>query len=129
MFDALHGRRLGYKIVKAGATTVHIEVSVTDQGKPLGQTATREEMRDLDPLVSLARPRRAQRSARPEPVQAGNSRWEDAMLYEDRWQDEGIRYLRKTWVSAKAPVFGTLRMELYGDDTLEARMELTAFGK
>ena len=52
----------------------------------------------------------------------------DAWLYEDRWIDEGIHYVRRSWVSETAPVFGLLRMELHGDEALEAQMELTDFG-
>ena len=50
------------------------------------------------------------------------------MLYEDRWTDEQIHYVRRTWVSRDAPVFGVIRMELHGDGVLEARLKLIAMG-
>jgi hypothetical protein len=56
-----------------------------------------------------------------------NKTW-DAWLYEDRWIDEGIHYVRRSWVSNDVPVLGLLKMELYGDETLEARLELTNYG-
>ena len=59
-------------------------------------------------------------------MRAGRS-W-GAVLYEDRWTDEGVSYVRRTWVHPEVPVSGTLRLELYGDNVLEARLELAAFG-
>ena len=53
----------------------------------------------------------------------------DAICYEDRWVDEDIAYVRRTWVNPQVPVFGTIRMELYGDGVLEARLELVDAGK
>ena len=108
--------------------TLTIEVTVFDPNKPLALPATRKERRDLDPLDAQARPAGAERSASETNLEAAGRAW-DAVVCEDRWTDEEIHYVRRTWVSAQAPVFGTIRMELYGDNILEARLELTAFGR
>jgi len=110
-----------------GAATVTTSVTIYESGKPLGLPATREDMRAWDPLATLARSTEATRTATRSVVEVADRSW-DAAVYEDRWTDEGVAYVRRTWVHPEAPVFGTLRIELYGDNVLEARLELTAFG-
>ena len=44
----------------------------------------------------------------------------------DRWTDEGVSYIRRTWVSSSVPVFGTIRMELTGGEKMEAKLELVS---
>jgi hypothetical protein len=71
---------------------------------------------------------RAERQVSPARIGAAGRNW-SALLYEDRWTDEEVQYVRRTWVSTEAPLFGILRMQLRGDGELEARLELKAFGK
>jgi len=128
LLSALGSRQLRYDVARVGAGTVTLDVTIYDQSKkPLGLAATREEPRNLDLLDEQARAVKAVRSASRTTIEAAGRAWE-TVVYEDRWTDEGIHYKRRTWVSPEAPVFGTIRMELYGDDALEARLELTALG-
>ncbi|HSW47090.1 MAG TPA: hypothetical protein VLM89_16115 [Phycisphaerae bacterium] len=126
-YGALDSAELIYRVVRAEAATVRTEVVVYEGGRPLGLPTVREDMRTWDPPASLARGVGARRIARRCTIEVAGRPW-DALLYEDRWTDEGIAYLRRTWVSQASPVFGTLVMELHGDDALEARLELKAFG-
>lgn len=124
-FAALDNRTLRYEIVRADDAGVGIRIALTQQGRPLGLPAIREEPRDFDPCAKAAA--KASRHAEPAVVQADGQTWQ-ATLYEDKWVSEDVQYLRRTWVSRNAPVFGTIRMELYGKGELEARQELTAYG-
>jgi len=127
-YAALEGRSLGYEIVRADEARVGVRVAVTQQGRLLGLPAIREEPRDFDPWAKLAATAKAVRHAEPAVTQAAGRTWQST-LYEDKWVSEEVQYVRRIWVSAEAPVFGTIRMELYGNGELEARQELTAFGK
>jgi hypothetical protein len=123
----LNGRELRYEVVQAKAATVATRVTVYESGRPLGLPATREDMRAWDPLAALARSTEAARTATRSEVEVAGRSW-DAVLYEDRWTGEGVSCVRRTWVCPEAPVFGTLRIELYEDNVLETRLELSAFG-
>ncbi len=123
----MDSRTLRYEITDVAIDTVKTRVVVIDRGVPIGEPATREDQRDFDPPARQAEIARATRQMTPVQIDAAERRW-NALLYEDRWTDEEIAYVRKTWVSADAPVFGTIRMELYGDESLEARLELRRFG-
>jgi hypothetical protein len=126
-YDALDGRRVEYRIVAVEHSIVRIQTTVIEQGKPVGLPAVREERRDLDPIARQADRVDAARSETSESIRAAGRTWRTS-LYEDRWMDEKIGYVRRTWVSPDAPVFGIVRMELRGDDQMEARLELTAAG-
>jgi hypothetical protein len=131
-YSAMNSRTIRYEVVGSRDDgprddLVQIRVEVRDGGRPLGLPATREERRDFDPLAKVAPVEGASQTVKPAPVQAAGRNWE-ATLYEDRWTSEDVQYVRKTWVSPQAPVFGTLRMELTGDGAVEARLELTAYG-
>jgi hypothetical protein len=120
----LNGNTLRYEVETVDASDVTTRVTMRDQdGQPLGQAAVRRDRRSDDPLARHAARTQASRSARPEPIESGGRRWE-AILYEDRWVDEEIHYVRRSWVSSAAPVFGLIRMELAGDGRIEARLEL-----
>jgi hypothetical protein len=69
----------------------------------------------------------AARACRPEPIEAAGRRWA-AIVYEDRWTDEEIAYVRRTWVSPEVPYLGVIRMELTGNGQVEARLVLREFG-
>jgi len=127
LLSAMGSRQIRYEVVRTGAATITIEVTVFDQNKPLGLPAMREELRDFDPLDEQARTVKAIRSSSQTTTEAAGRVW-DAVIYEDMWTDEEIVYVRRTWVSSQAPVLGTLRMELYGNNALEASLELMAFG-
>jgi len=126
-YAACDSRTLRYEIVKTGASTVTTRVIVHHHGKPLGQPALRQDPRQLDPLARAATAVGAARRQTRTTIEAAGRRW-PVILNEDRWIDEQVRYLRRTWVSDQVPLFGTVRMELYGDDTLEAQFELVALG-
>ncbi len=126
-YVALDGRTLRYEIVQADEARVGIRVAIMQRGRHLGLPAIREEPRDFDPCAKAAAAAKASRHAEPAVVQAAGRTWQ-ATLYEDKWVGEDVQYRRRTWVSRNAPVFGTIRMELYGDGELEARQELSAYG-
>lgn len=128
VYISLDQSELRYEVTRVTAGFVTTRVTIRQNGRPIGQSASREDLRDFDPLARQARAHNVQRSiTRAKLTLAGRS-W-DALLYEDRWTDEDIRYVRRTWVSKDAPVFGLLRMELQGDNQLEARLELISFGQ
>jgi len=127
VYAAMDSHQIRYDISKAGGAVVHTQVRVFRDGKPLGEPALRDDQRDWDPLAAQPGARQARRTMTRRTIEAAGRRW-DAMCYEDCWIDEGIHYVRKTWVSPQVPVFGTIRVELYGDAVLEAQMELTRFG-
>ena len=124
----LEDREVYYEITTVRAATVTVQVTSFQKGERLGLPVTREEFRHIDPLEATARHHGAKRSCTRTTIQAAGHDW-DTLLYEDRWIDEAIHYVRRTWVSPFAPIFGMVRMELYGDDLLEARLELIAWGK
>ncbi len=105
---------------------VKTEVTVTLDGRALGMPAVREDLRTAEPLA-WETPADGRRQTSRTTIHAAGRDWE-ALLYEDRWTDEGIRYVRRTWVGNDAPTFGIIRTELTGDGTLEARMELVEMG-
>lgn len=126
-YEGLAGRTLRYEVVRAGAAYVDTRVEITDRGKPLGLPATRSDRRDFDPLADQAHHEGVQRTTRRATVRAAGRSWE-ATLYEDRWIDEDLEHVRRSWVCADAPVFGLIRMELTAGGELEAQLELTSFG-
>lgn len=127
IYKALNSQTLVYRVKEVTITRVKTEVRVTLDGRPLGMPAEREDLRTADPLA-WDPPSDGHRQTSRTTIQAGGRDW-DAVLYEDRWTEEGVKYIRRTWVSAAVPVFGIVRMELTGDDTLEARLELTEAGQ
>ncbi|NLX23690.1 MAG: hypothetical protein GXY55_18710 [Phycisphaerae bacterium] len=126
-FVALESYEILYEVMHAGMVSVDVQVTVLMNGRPLGLPAGREELRDYDPVATFTRGRRAERASHAAVIEAAGRSW-DVTVYEEQWTDEGVRYLRRTWVSPAAPVFGMVRMEQYGDNDLEARLELTGFG-
>lgn len=128
LYSGSEGCELRYLITRTGGSGATVQVTVRERGQPLGQPALREEPPDFDPLIHQAGAKLAERRMTPAKIQTAGRVW-DALLYEDRWIDEEIRYVRRTWVSREAPVYGMLRMELRGDEELEARLELKAFGR
>lgn len=122
-YAALRGRTLRYEVEQVSVALVVTRVVVSDAGKPLGQPATREDLRESDLLARQAELSKATRTAERTRITVGG-REREAVLYEDRWVDEEVAYVRRTWVDAGVPVFGIVLMELHGDGQLEARMEL-----
>lgn len=122
-YTTLEDRQLRYEVVRAAPSGVVTRVSVREAGRSLGEPAVREDDPDWDPLRSQAETRGAVRRCVAESIDAAGRGWA-ATLYEDRWVDEEVRCLRKTWVSPQVPFTGVIRMELYGDDRLESRLVL-----
>ena len=127
VYQALESQVLRYEIREVGLSRVKTLVSVTMDGRPIGMPANREDLRDADPLKWERRAGATRQISRTTITAAGRN-W-NATLYDDRWTDEGVGYVRKTWVSDAAPVFGIIRMELIGDNSVEARLELVEAGR
>ncbi len=127
VYEALHSQTLQYRITEVGMTRVKTEVRATLDGRLLGMPAEREDLRTADPLA-WETPAEGRRQTSRTTIRAAGRDW-DAVLYEDQWTDEEVKYVRRTWVSPTAPVFGIIRMELIGDDAVEARLELTEAGQ
>jgi len=128
LYEALERRSLRYEVVRVGGVAVTVRLRIFQNGKPLGLPILREELRDHDPMALQAGTDATDRRVTPARITAAGRDW-NALLYEDRWEDEEVQYVRRTWASADAPVFGLIRMELRGDGELEARLELKGFGK
>lgn len=126
-YETLGGGRLRYEIIATRIATVITRVETWMEGKPLGEPALREDDRSLDSVAALTEHDEAARSCRPDVIELGGRRW-NVLLYEDRWTEEEVAYVRRTWVSPEVPVFGLLRLELHGDGQLEARLNLTGWG-
>jgi hypothetical protein len=133
MYQALEGRAIRYEVVEVGHK-IKTRITVFADGKRVGEPAVREDPPDFDPLRRDAECPGVSRTIAPRTIRTAGREWE-ALLHEDRWVDEDeVHYVRRTWVSAQAPVFGIVRMELYGstepaetgDGELEARLELRA---
>jgi len=118
---------LHYQVEEVTSVGVRTRVTVEVGGERLGLPAIREDPPDFDPAAPQRGLAHVVWRAGRTRITAAGRQWE-ATLYEDRWLDEDIRYVRRTWVSPQVPVFGFIRMELYGDDQLEARLELSAMG-
>ncbi|HRY69426.1 MAG TPA: hypothetical protein P5304_15550 [Phycisphaerae bacterium] len=125
---AMGRREVLYEVTDVRAATVTMRVTVFEGGKPLGLPVLREDFRSVDPVAVAVAAVKARRGWGQVAVELGGRTW-DAVFYEDRWADEGVDYVRRTWVSSEAPVFGVLKMELYGDGQLESALELTAGGR
>lgn len=121
-----HGR-LRYEVVEVGAARVRTRVHLTKGGQPLGEPAIREDRPEYDPVLHRDAYHQPEITCESQKLDLAGRSW-DARRCESRWVDEEIHYLRKTWLSAEAPVYGLLRMDLYGDERLEASLELSAFG-
>ncbi|NLX14876.1 MAG: hypothetical protein GXY44_14670 [Phycisphaerales bacterium] len=126
-YAALDDIQVHYRIVDVDTVGALVEIEVYQAGKPLGLPARRMEKRDIDPMQREAARAQADRNVTSTVINAASRSW-NALLYEDRWVDEDILYVRRTWVSLEAPILGILRMELEGDGQLEARLELIDWG-
>jgi len=126
-YETLAGQRLKYEILEVTGISVSTRITVRQAGRTMGEPAKREDDPQEDPLARQAQRRQAVRSAKTDWCEAAGRQWQ-ATLYEDRWTDEEIQYVRRTWVSPRVPYHGILRMELYGDGQLEARLMLIDYG-
>jgi hypothetical protein len=121
------GKTLRYEIIKIDGEDVTTRVSMLDaSGHPLGEPALRHNERDDDLLATQASGHAAQRQASRVSVDAAGKSW-NALMFTDTWTDEGVHYVRRSWVSEDVPVFGLIRMELTGDNITEAKLELRSF--
>jgi len=127
VYEALNSQTLQYRITDVGMTRVKTEVRATLDERLLGMPAEREDLRTADPLA-WETPADGRRQTSRTTIRAAGRDW-DAVLYEDQWTDEGVKYVRRTWASPAAPIFGIIRMELTGDNAVEARLELTEAGQ
>lgn len=126
-YDTLDDRRIRYDVLKSAPSGVVIRITIRQAGRTWGEPALREDDPTWDPIGAEAQRRKATRSIAGEAVQAAGRKWE-ATVYEDRWVDEEIRYVRRTWVNPQVPYTGIIRMELHGDGKLEARLVLVDYG-
>lgn len=126
-YETLDRRRLRYEVTKVAPSGVATRVTVTENGRTWGDPAIREDEPRWDPIAAEARRHNALRTMARESLRVGGRTW-DAILYEDRWLDEQVQYVRRTWVHPQVPCFGSVRMELRGDGELEALLELVDHG-
>jgi len=127
IFTALDGRQLRYEVIEVTSEAIVTRVEVFQDGRPLGLPATRRDVCASDIIPPPTNKAPVDRRVTASRCRAARRDW-SALCYEDRWMDEEIAYVRRTWVSDDAPVFGLVRMELHGDDALEARFELADWG-
>lgn len=127
-YETLDGRILRYDVLDTSPLAVKTRLVLRESGRAVGEPATREDDPAEDRLAREARRRQAVRSMHSATVRVAGRQWE-ATLYEDRWTDEDVQYIRRTWVYPQVPYLGVLRMELHGDDQLEARLILRNYGR
>ncbi len=126
-YTAHQQRTIRYEVLAAAPSAIRVRLTVTQDHKALGLPATREEDPGDDPFVLRGPQAGGQRTTRRQALQAAGRTWE-ATCHEDRWTEEGVAYVERTWISNQAPVYGLLKMIKTGDGTVEASMELRAFG-
>jgi hypothetical protein len=119
-----------YEVIEAHPDAVVLRITMIDErGAIIGQPTRREERRDTDPLVQHTNKYKASVVYRDEAIEVAGKRWE-AILCDSHWKDpDGVSLNRKTWVSAKVPVLGLLRMEMYTQEgnappQLDSELEL-----
>lgn len=127
IYTALDQQTLRYDVTRVSTLDVDTRVTVTHAGRPVGFPATRTDPRNFEAMDLWPPDPIPQRAVRDTTAHAAGRDW-SARLIEDRWTDEEIHYVRRTWLSPDVPVFGLIRMELYGNDTLEARLILKEEG-
>lgn len=126
-YESLERLRVRYEVLLVKPTRVTTQVTVYQEGRNVGIPATREDDSTADELEGQAKRRHATRSCQPAKLEVVGRQFE-CLLYEDRWFSEDISYVCRTWVSVAVPFLGTVRMELYGADRLEARLVLVGLG-
>lgn len=126
-YETLDGRRIKYEVLKVAPSGIQTQITITQDGRTWGEPATREEDAHDDPVARQAERHNAVRTMKSDSIKAAGRDFK-ATLYEDRWTDEEVQYIRLTWVSNEVPCHGVIRMELTGDGTVEARMELAGYG-
>ena len=126
-YQSLENLRLRYEVQKVTSSQVTTQVTVHQAGRDWGTPAFREDPIQIDFLEQTAMRNKAERTRTSATIEAASRHWE-CWLYEDRWSDEEVSYIRRSWVSSQVPYSGLIRMELHGDDQLEARLELVAYG-
>lgn len=126
-YETLDGRILRYDVLDVSPLAVTTRLILREDGRVVGEPAIRKDHPTEDRLAHEAQRRQAVRSMESVTVRVAGRRWE-AILYEDRWTDEDVQYVRRTWVHPQVPYLGMLRMELHGDHQLEARLVLRDYG-
>ena len=127
MLAAQEGRQLRYEIVEVAPDAITTRVEVFLEGRPQGRATLRRDPCASDLIPPPTSNASAERQVTEADCEAAGRRWR-CFRYEDRWTDEDVTYVRYTWVSDEAPLFGIVRMELHGDDTREAELELIDWG-
>ena len=127
MLAAQEGRQLRYEIVEVAPDAITTRVEVFLEGRPQGRATLRRDPCASDLIPPPTSNASAERQVTKADCEAAGRRWR-CFRYEDRWTDEDVTYVRYTWVSDEAPLFGIVRMELHGDDTREAELELIDWG-
>lgn len=122
-YQTLDRKTIRYDITRIAPSAVVTRVTVRDGGRVLGEPALREETPDWEPLEAQAKGHDMERRCAADTIEVAGRRW-PTTCYEDHWLDEGIHYVRRTWVSSEVPFAGIVRMELRGDDRLEAQLVL-----
>jgi len=126
-YQSRENLRLRYEVQKVTPSHVTTRVTVHQAGRDWGTPAFREDPIQIDFLEQTAMRNKAERTRTSATIEAASRHWE-CWLYEDRWTDEEVSYIRRSWVSSQVPYSGLVRMELQGDGQLEARLELVAYG-
>lgn len=126
-YRTLDGRHLRYEVIDADPADVTTRIRILHDGEPFGVPTTRRDARDFDPVARHAERKDAATSIQTTTIEAAGRNW-PATLYEQRWTDEQVPYIRRIWVNPQVPFIGTLRMEQYGGKTLEALLTMESFG-
>jgi hypothetical protein len=115
------------RIIAIDAGIAGIELKMSWRGKPLGLPTIRPERADEDPIAAHARRVGAQVTVEEAVLEAAGRRWPCRLVTED-WLEEGVRYVRRTWICEAVPVYGIVRMEQTADGRPAASMDLLEYG-
>lgn len=121
----LNNQEEDLRIVTVDDANVSVEVRMFQDGRMLSLPAIRREKRDSDPMRRYEKRLTIRTRVEPANIEAAGQTWA-CQLITDEWTDEEITYVRRTWYSDQAPIYGLVRMEKYDEGRLVARMELIA---
>ncbi|MBN1490038.1 MAG: hypothetical protein JXA69_08985 [Phycisphaerae bacterium] len=127
-YAAKDGGVVAYRILRVEPELVHVETQMLVDGQPLGLPVVRAEPLSCDPIRIDAERVGADVAWENATVEAAGRTW-PCRLATTTWTDEDVHYIRRTWYSDAAPMYGTVKMELLADGKSAASLVLIGYGE